>query len=119
MKDGGINLTESNDRVSERILILIAVAFVLLPFITHTFIGMSRFLAAYVLLPVSLVAAGCGIIRRRLYTETETKLMLLLPVWFVLGCFVNFGQGVTKIGYSFFAAIISVSVFCFSLALPH
>ena len=116
MKDGGINLTESNDRVSERILILIAVAFVLLPFITHTFIGMSRFLAAYVLLPVSLVAAGCGIIRRRLYTETETKLMLLLPVWFVLGCFVNFGQGVTKTGHSFFASILSVSVFCFSFA---
>lgn len=116
MKEDGIDLTGSNNSASERILILIAAAFVLLPFISHTFIGMSRFLAAYVLLPVSLVAAGCGIIRNRLYSGIEMKLMLLLPVWFVLGCFVNFGQGVTKTGYNFFAAIISVSVFCFSLA---
>ena len=115
MKDK-ILLSEPNNRVSERILVLIAAAFVLLPFVSHTFIGMSRFLAAYVLLPVSLVAAGRGISRGGLYRHAGIKLALLLPVWFVIGCFVNFGQGVAKTGYSFFAVILSVAVFCTSFA---
>lgn len=116
VKDSGIILKESNSRFSERILILIAAAFVLLPFISHTFIGMSKFLAFYVLFPVSLTAAACGISRKRLYAGTEMKLVLLLPVWFVLGCCVNFGRGVTKIGHNFFAVILAVAVFCFSFA---
>ena len=116
MKGRKIMLTESNSEISERILILIAAAFVLLPFVSHTFIGMSRFLAAYVLFPVSLAAAAFGIIRDRLYRHAGLKLALLLPVWFVIGCLVNFGQGVTKTGYSFFAVILSVAVFCSSFA---
>ena len=117
MRISTTSLRELNDRNAGTLVPgLLAVAFVLMPFVSHTFIGMSKFLSAYLLLPLALLTAGSRLIPGRLYRFQEMKLALLLPVWFVLSCVLNFANGVTKIGYTFFASVTSVAVFCFSFA---
>lgn len=97
---------------SEKMMTLIASAFVLMPFVSHLYIGFSKFLSFYILFPIALLSAGFGIMHGRRLRCPERMAALLLPVWFVMGCFINFGTGVSKYGYSFFASVTAVSAFC-------
>ncbi len=100
----------------EKMMTIIASAFVLMPFVSHLYIGFSKFLSFYILLPVALLSVGFGIMHGRSSRCAERTAALLLPVWFVIGCFINFKTGVSKYGYSFFASVTAISVFCLSFA---
>ena len=103
-------MTEKKDGL----LTLLAAVFVLMPFVTHLLIGLSKAVTAYVLFPLSLLLTGGYLYANRGRSlRLEEKLVCALPLWFVVGCAVNYATGVTTIGYPFFASIVSVALFCF------